>query len=783
MNVNICNKTLLPPEYQQVEYIQSSGTQYIDTGIYIQSSDIVNCKFEVLSSTSSMADAIYGCYQNTSGNFFVLLMRSPTQARVGTSSNQASSTNYELNKIYDTTLTNGTYIENGVTYTFTSSSDFTQSVTFWVLSRNQNNGATPISAKLYSIEIVDKFNGIPCYRKSDNEIGLYDTVSGTFFTNAGTGVFIKGNDVRSLSFEKVCGNILISRLPQEYQEVNYIESTGNQYIQTNISISSSDRLKFAITPTHTNNTYEEVLGTEWTGSIAENITFYVWQGLTHYFSSSGLYITQLQSNNLYDIEFVSKAGQLIINNNSIGTLPITPDKISHKLNLFGTESEHKFVGKLHPLNIINSNDIVTHQLIPCYRKADNEIGLYDLINSGKNLFDYNGITWEDGVCYSSRQESLYQLVANENYKTTDYIDILEAGETYTISFLQASDTTTSNRLIFFDANKQMISAEPDYAIYYPASATKYSRTITAPAGTKYIRYSVRNTDEEIQIEKGTIATTYEDYPFYINVGTGVFTKGNDVYITKKVKLNLLEPAPSYDRVFGNNTPAQISQVSADIASRGLTASEVATEYGWNLGDTINITLTTNEVIQMQIIGVNHDTLSSDHTSKAGLTLQMKNCLNTRYAMNSTNTNAGGWQGSDMRTTTLPAIYNTLPSEWKSVIKMVDKKAANGGNTNYSTTVTTSDNLFLLAEKEIFGSVSYAQDGANEGTQYDYWASHNTANDRIKYYGKAGALSTTLWWGRSSSSHSAGIFCSVANNGDADYGNASKTRGVTFGFCV
>ena len=84
MSVNILT-IMLPPEYQEVEYIASSGTQYIDTGIKLSSADTVKCKFEITSSTSSMADAIYGCHN--AGIFFVLLMRSPTQARVGTSSN------------------------------------------------------------------------------------------------------------------------------------------------------------------------------------------------------------------------------------------------------------------------------------------------------------------------------------------------------------------------------------------------------------------------------------------------------------------------------------------------------------------------------------------------------------------------------------------------------------------------------------------------------------------------------------------------------------------------
>ncbi|MBR3423660.1 MAG: hypothetical protein IKG80_04140 [Clostridia bacterium] len=36
---------------------------------------------------------------------------------------------------------------------------------------------------------------VPCYRKSDNEIGLYDLVTDDFLTNAGTGTFRKGGNV------------------------------------------------------------------------------------------------------------------------------------------------------------------------------------------------------------------------------------------------------------------------------------------------------------------------------------------------------------------------------------------------------------------------------------------------------------------------------------------------------------------------------------------------------------------------------------------------------------
>ena len=55
---------------------------------------------------------------------------------------------------------------------------------------------------------------IPCYRKSDNVVGLYDIIADEFKTNAGTGSFTKGN------------NTDVHELPNEYQEVEYIESSG-----------------------------------------------------------------------------------------------------------------------------------------------------------------------------------------------------------------------------------------------------------------------------------------------------------------------------------------------------------------------------------------------------------------------------------------------------------------------------------------------------------------------------------------------------------------------------
>lgn len=48
--------------------------------------------------------------------------------------------------------------------------------------------------KIYENNVLVK-DFIPCYRKSDNEIGMYDTIGKQFYTNQGTGTFTKGGDI------------------------------------------------------------------------------------------------------------------------------------------------------------------------------------------------------------------------------------------------------------------------------------------------------------------------------------------------------------------------------------------------------------------------------------------------------------------------------------------------------------------------------------------------------------------------------------------------------------
>ena len=166
---------------------------------------------------------------------------------------------------------------------------------------------------------------------------------------------------------------------------------------------------------------------------------------------------------------------------------------------------------------------------------------------------------------------------------------------------------------------------------------------------------------------------------------------------------------------------------------------------------------------------------------------MKNCLATRYQMNASNTNVGGWESSKMRTSVMPTLLSQLPADLQSVIKSVYKKTSAG---NKSTTITTTnDKLFLLSEVEVNGTTATTY--ADEGEQYAYFK----RNGGYVQYGNDGYYPNGIkalsngdgdsygWWLRSPSVTGTYSFRCVGGDGNVSYYYASYSCGVSFGFCV
>ena len=193
-----------------------------------------------------------------------------------------------------------------------------------------------------------------------------------------------------------------------------------------------------------------------------------------------------------------------------------------------------------------------------------------------------------------------------------------------------------------------------------------------------------------------------------------------------------------------------------------------------VGDEHDLLLTTGEVVTAVIGDFRHNTITGT-SNKAAIAFTFKNCLNTTYSINNSNTNSGGWDGSAMRNTHMPAILNTFPAELTAdgAIKYVNVLASAGSQS--TSLVTSSDRLRLHSITEL--ALDNSLSPSAEGTTYAYYTSGN----RIKTVnGTASA-----YWTRSSTpkNNNDTNFYSINMFGQSGGAAASTSRGVACGFDI
>ena len=219
--------------------------------------------------------------------------------------------------------------------------------------------------------------------------------------------------------------------------------------------------------------------------------------------------------------------------------------------------------------------------------------------------------------------------------------------------------------------------------------------------------------------------------------------------------------------------------ATDIAKNGTSSVVYAkAKAAMDAGTKFSAKLTNGQTLEYKIIGINHDDLS-DGSGKAGLTfLTTSTTINAR--MNATDTNAGGWEQSELRQKMNSGeIWKLMPSDLQSKVKSVKKLTNNVGGTDKNAAVTaTSDKLFLLSYSEIVatpysGWSNYLWIG-NEGTQYEAFKGKVTNN----YSGNESLKIGNCWWERSVGPNSSYSFLFVGAHGDPSNGS-----GATGSYCV
>lgn len=320
--------------------------------------------------------------------------------------------------------------------------------------------------------------------------------------------------------------------------------------------------------------------------------------------------------------------------------------------------------------------------------------------------------------------------------------------------------------------------------------TTAGATVTVTLGTKSATAIATGGTAKISV------WDYGSYSVHAVLGDAVGDATVDVIAVQDYAVTV-ETAVPIPAVLNNATWAQIKEVAEK--SQG-------PNY-WSVGDTKQIAINgkvsdgltlSNYQTWVYIIGFDHNS-SIEGTGIAfqGFKTAQSNgtdiCLcdsgynsaknsGQWFNMNNNNNNSGGWNGCNMRNNTLPVVKSALPAELTSVIKTTSIYTDNtgGSNTSASYVTATQDELYLLAEFEIFGTRSYANTAEqNYQKQYAYYVA---GNSKVKYNHDSTAT-TAVWWERSVVGSNQTFFCDVYTNGVAYYAEAYVLTGLAPAFKV
>lgn len=219
------NNTRLPDTYQEVEYVESTGYQGINTGIEIDLDETFQIEMEVLinqyntdgskfigwsagsTSISKKNAYAYGMYnQGTNYTHFFSF---------GSVSNTSNSFTFGVkHKIVQNLTTPAVRAGNSTASMYIDDTLFLEAngkfnnyngkPKIYIFAGNAYDGqkpSDPAKMKLYSLKITKNNtlvrNMVPCYRISDTKPGLYDLANGVFYPGLGSENLLKGNDVSS----------------------------------------------------------------------------------------------------------------------------------------------------------------------------------------------------------------------------------------------------------------------------------------------------------------------------------------------------------------------------------------------------------------------------------------------------------------------------------------------------------------------------------------------------------------------------------------------------------
>lgn len=189
----------LPDTFTELEYLKNGEDreQYINTGIIPTPTHEVEVEMKIVGYGS--AHYLFGRY-SSNAQYYLYLSSNKLQwawnSTYITTDITADNSNKHIYRLYSKDSQSHLAIDGVVVSTREAKQQTNNTYPFTLFAGGQGTIAKGVIQQVYSCVI--KNNGtiimhlIPAKRKSDDALGMYDLVSNTFLTNAGSGSFLYG---------------------------------------------------------------------------------------------------------------------------------------------------------------------------------------------------------------------------------------------------------------------------------------------------------------------------------------------------------------------------------------------------------------------------------------------------------------------------------------------------------------------------------------------------------------------------------------------------------------
>ena len=431
-----------------------------------------------------------------------------------------------------------------------------------------------------------------------------------------------------LNYVKLFGACEQRNLPEGYTQLDHIESSGTQYIDTGVKADADYSIDITFTTPST------LSNGSLFGNQSSDILLYLASSKFSVYNNNSKVLdinTTINADTTYSIKLTVSGTSATISGDLSATLSNLT--ISGTYNIL-IGANHNASGNVTDYGKFKYNSVTIQKggaiAFGTYPAKDssNNIGIYDVATSSLkqnagtgdftagnvatptpdnpiNIYCNNGVVRLSPNLYNSTTDE-YDVLINDSgtvitnstgLSASDYIPV-QPNTTYTITRYGVVNAAAYTRVHYYDSSKTWVALGAKIA----NATNPITQSFTTSATTAYIRLSIRTADYDVQIEKGSAATEYMPYGQIYTDGTVETVKvtgknlfDSSVFNTDVGSTNtwVHYKIPNGTYTMSTNFPPQSNTVYTNvwILAGNVETGNVSATNGVSLGNPKTITIT------------------------------------------------------------------------------------------------------------------------------------------------------------------------------------------------